>query len=277
MSDPETLVLYHANCADGFTAAWAASLALPGSTTFVALDYGDTPPDVEGKEVYVLDFSFHRVELEIMHACADSLLVLDHHKTAEADLAGLDYCTFDTTKSGAMLAWEHFHDEPAPDLVRYVQDRDLWTWKLRRSEQINAYIGGTPQTFTHWTALARELGTQWVQAEGKGSAYATVTKQYVARIRGFASRTALAGYDVPIINTTFARSELIGALAEGEPFAIGWRLEEGKYCYSLRSHAGGVDVSAVAQIWGGGGHRNAAEFELETLLIYLVEAEQCEA
>ncbi|MCH6586761.1 MAG: amidohydrolase family protein [Proteobacteria bacterium] len=28
-----------------------------------------------------------------------------------------------------MLAWNHFHpDEPAPDLLRYVQDQDLWKW-----------------------------------------------------------------------------------------------------------------------------------------------------
>ena len=37
------------------------------------------------------------------------------------------------------MAWNHFHPGDAPpDLLRYVQDQDLWHWALPDSEAVNA-------------------------------------------------------------------------------------------------------------------------------------------
>jgi oligoribonuclease NrnB/cAMP/cGMP phosphodiesterase (DHH superfamily) len=119
------LVIYHGNCTDGFTAAWVAARAL-GATELYPAEYGKEPPYelARGRQVYVVDFSYPRERLERLRATCKSLVVLDHHKTAEADLRGLDYCTFDMNRSGAVLAWDHFHrEEPRPWLVDYVEDR----------------------------------------------------------------------------------------------------------------------------------------------------------
>jgi oligoribonuclease NrnB/cAMP/cGMP phosphodiesterase (DHH superfamily) len=79
------LVIYHANCADGFTAAWAVRQAMDAE--FYPGVHGAPPPDVTDRVVILVDFSYPRTQLVEMAQAARSLLVLDHHKTAEADLA----------------------------------------------------------------------------------------------------------------------------------------------------------------------------------------------
>ena len=47
-----------------------------------------------------------------------------------------------------------------------------------------------------------------------------------------------------------------------------FRHRDGNYIYSLRSRAdSGIDVSAIAKKYGGGGHKNAAGFKLEYLIL----------
>ena len=71
----------------------------------------------------------------------------------------------------------------------------------------------------------------------------------------------IAGFEVPIVNCPRAIvSELVGELAEGQPFAAGYTDKGQRRSWSLRSTAAGEDVAAIAQRFGGGGHRNAAGF-----------------
>lgn len=155
------LVVYHAQCMDGAAAALAAWLRFGDEAEYRPASYGDPAPmdeEVRGRDVYVLDFSYPRAKLErLSHVCnardgetceRGEVVVLDHHKTAQADLAGLPFCTFDMSKSGAVLAWEHFHvrkREPRqtyvlPELFAYVQDRDLWRWELPHSREVSAAL-----------------------------------------------------------------------------------------------------------------------------------------
>ena len=105
-------------------------------------------------------------ELRALAEHAAKLIVLDHHVTARERFAndlGLQnalagrghHIHFDLSHSGAMLAWNHFHpDEPAPDLLRYVEDQDLWAWKLPASEEVNAALASYPRDFEIWEELA---------------------------------------------------------------------------------------------------------------------------
>ena len=131
------LVLYHAHCNDGFGAAWVAHRVFGDGADYVPVHHGDPPPrSYPGREVLVLDFAYPRDVLLEMHEKATSLLVLDHHVTAQRDLEGLDWAVFDLEHSGAVLAWKHFFpDEATPWLLEYVEDKDLWTWKLPNSER----------------------------------------------------------------------------------------------------------------------------------------------
>lgn len=115
-----TVVIYHGGaCFDGFCAAWVLKHAHPDAE-FVPAQHGEPPPDVTGANVIVADFSYKRaVMLDLIRQTRGNLTVLDHHKTAQAELAGIDaecyrdtldrlpMVVFDMNKSGGRLAWEY--------------------------------------------------------------------------------------------------------------------------------------------------------------------------
>jgi hypothetical protein len=254
------VVIYHGNCIDGFTAAWVAWRALGDGAEYVPAKYGDPPPDVKGADLLILDFSYPRAELVAMAADAASIRVLDHHATAWRDLEGLDFCTIDLERSGAGLAWDAFNPgAERPWLVDYVEDRDLWRFKLTASESINAYVGAVPRgSFEDWTALC-DRGP--ITVANMGEAILMRVKSYVDEMAKQARILRVAGHDVPVVNAPYINtSELVGHLAESAPFAIGWyQRGDGLYAYSLRSR-GAIDVSKLAEAYGGGGHMRAAGF-----------------
>ncbi len=88
-----------------------------------------------------------------------------------------------------------------------------------------------------------------------------------ARIVSFGLMTGKIGphgdYEVPVVNATVLFSDIAGELAKGKPFgACYFDRADGKRQWSLRSSPDGVDVSEIAKLYGGGGHKNAAGFEV---------------
>lgn len=266
------LVLYHANCPDGFCAAWVAQKALGHGAEYAPVQYGDPPPlaSAAGRAaVYVLDFSYRREHLASLCRAAARVVVLDHHKTAQAELSGLELpgltCVFDTDKSGGRLAWDHFFPgEPAPWLVDYTEDRDLWRWALPWSREISAFVASHPHSFQLWGgwALTPPGCGAWDMMVDAGAAILRYQARQVESICAAAREVDVGGHRVLAANTSVLFSEVAGQLAENRPFGAAWFVRsDGKRQWSLRSRDGGVDVSAVARALGGGGHRNAAGFE----------------
>lgn len=261
------IVVYHAGCVDGFTAAWCAWRKFGDAAQYIPAHYGDSPPACTGKDVVIVDFSYPRATLELMAQEARSLLVLDHHKTAEAELAGLPYCKFDMNRSGAGMAWDELLTGPRPMLVNYVEDRDLWRWRLNASKEISAWLGSWPHDdMPAWGLRASELEVNFNDCFLQGVAILRTLNGHVDFNSKNSRLVTIGGYAVPTINTTFAVSELVGKLAESADFAAGWfQKQDGQFVYSLRSR-GDFDVSVVARQYGGGGHKNAAGFTVSELL-----------
>ena len=263
MSD--VLCLYHANCTDGFAAAWVLHRFLP-EAEFIPARHGDPPPDVTGKCVYIVDFSYPRATLLEMKEKAQSLVVLDHHKTAQKELEGLDFCHFDMSRSGAMMAWDYFAEGvAAPWILPYVQDRDLWKWELENSKAVNAFIGSIPMNFMAWDYALHT--TSPAGAIMSGQAILKNIAQQVSLVQSYATEIELSGFTVPYANSPIYQSEIGHELCQGKPFAIVWYFDGKKFVYSLRSDEDGVDVSEIAKTFGGGGHKHAAGFSTQILLI----------
>jgi oligoribonuclease NrnB/cAMP/cGMP phosphodiesterase (DHH superfamily) len=283
----ERIVIYHGpGCADGFTAAWVAWKKLAWrDATFVEAKYGDGPPDVAGKDVLIVDFSYPRAVLLDMHEKAKSLQVFDHHKSSAADLAGLDFCVFDMHRSGAAIAWDMLHQgERRPMLVELVQDRDLWRWKVFQSKALNAWLGVQERDFLHWEFVATQLEddrtgyetTKRIMLVDCGEAILKHIDAYVESTAKNAMTVRFQGiHGIPFINAPgMMASELIGKLAEDAPFAVGWfQRSDGKFQYSLRSRE--FDVSRVAERFGGGGHRQAAGFEHDLSPEQFIMGDRC--
>lgn len=264
------LVIYHGGCPDGFAAAYACHRHFLQSAQegcdFIAGIHGQPPPDVTGRAVYIVDFSYRRPLLKELCRKARSLLVIDHHTSAEQDLKGLEdeqdnlRVIFDMNKSGAILAWEHFHDTPPPRLFLHIQDRDLWRFELESTNNIHAALMSRPFDFAAWELLCSdERALEQLAAEG--SAISRYRRRMIELHREKAVMTIIAGYQVPVVNCyDEIMSDLIGELSVGFPFAAGYHDQGTLRKWSLRSRTEGVDVSEIAARFGGGGHRNAAGF-----------------
>ena len=253
------LVLYHAECWDGFCAAWIVDRTLFGVEA-IPVYYGNPIPQVAGRDVYILDFSYPRDVLLKAHAEAKYLLVLDHHKTAKEELRGLDFCIFADDKSGGRLTWEYFHGQKkSPWLVDYTEDRDLWRHQLEDSQVINAAIRSYPLNFELWDDLAKHHPTDFTQ---EGESIRRREKQIVAEHLLRAKEVEMDGHRILVANATVLYSEIAGELAKGRPFgAVYFDRADGVRQWSLRSSTDGVDVSVIAEAHGGGGHKDAAGYE----------------
>ena len=285
----QPLIIYHSHCWDGLASAWVAQQAYPQAILHPAI-HSESPPDVTGKDVYIVDFSYKRNVLERMAAEAKSLTVIDHHETAQKDLQGLDYCVFDLEKSGAGLTWDYFFpDRPRPWVINYVEDQDLWRFKFPNSKSINAGLGSHPRTLEtfnrfgllrkpeSWIAAARifikrlfqdplaqqtDLDLAFLTA--LGNPVIQYRDQLVERVSAHAKMISFEGYQVPFVNTLILQSEVGAKLAENNPFSITWSYQNGRYVYSLRSKD--VHVGEIAAKYGGGGHPRSSGFQLDYLL-----------
>lgn len=298
MSERKTMCIYHGNCADGFGGAWVVRKALGDQVEFVAGVYGQEPPEVEGKDVIIVDFSYKYDVLVQMSLKAHSIIILDHHKSAAEDLAKFQpfhagvrvdgrhadgstalgwesahaimnsqnspaiACCFDMNRSGAMLAWDHFFpgQEP-PMLLRHIEDRDLWLFKLDGTREIQANLFSYPYDFEVWDKLmAADVET----LRSDGAAIERKRHKDIAELVAVTKRRlVIGGHDVPVASLPYTLTSDAGHLmAQGEPFAACyWDTPEGRV-FSLRSTDDGMDVSEIAKQYGGGGHRNASGFRV---------------
>jgi oligoribonuclease NrnB/cAMP/cGMP phosphodiesterase (DHH superfamily) len=255
------LVLYHANCPDGFAAAWAIWKKHP-KAAFVPVDHGQpVPVDPSGRHVLIVDFSYPRPMLEGIAKTAASIQVLDHHVTAKEALEGLAYVTFDLNKSGAVLAWEWAHDTPPPWILQYVQDKDLFTWKLPGSREISAALSAYPYDFSIWDCLQREV------LEQEGRAILRYENKLVEQILQEMVLVEFEGEIVPCVQSAVLTSQIGEHLTATCAFCLIWHDRHGRRYFSMRSREGGADVARIAVKYGGGGHPHAAGFSvpLETV------------
>lgn len=278
----KALCIYHGGCDDGFAAAWAVRHALGDDVEFYPGVYQKKPPPHANRDVILVDFSYKRPILDAMADKANSILILDHHKTAAEDLADLPkpppsgvwieaswngtlsrslrmVALFDMDRSGAALAWDYFTGGERPDFIEYVQDRDLWRKRLAFGDEFTIALRSYPQDFKVWDRLVEGGAAHLIQ---EGHAIQRYYRLRVEELKRAAYGAKLGEYSCWISNAPyFAASEVAGELAErGLDFgACYFEVERGRFQYSLRSR-GDFDVSAVAKQYGGGGHKNAAGF-----------------
>lgn len=274
MNKPDICIWHGPDCADGFTAAWAIHMRWP-DVEFHYAQYGDTPPNVAGKSVLIVDFSYPEDVMRAISAEATWVYVCDHHKSAGGTLKalveeGLIKATFDLERSGAALAWEYAWGPTAmPRIIEHVQDRDLWRFKLRQTREISAALASYDHDFDEWTRLAKMIEDpprrDVVAREGAAIIRARDKEMHQA-ILATARPVKIAGHVVPCVNAPYTWASDIGnRLCEmpDVPFAAVWYMRpDGSRQFSLRSSSG-FDVSEIAKLFRGGGHAAAAGFTLE--------------
>jgi len=272
----QKVCFYHAGCPDGFGAAWSVWRAWGDEARYRPIGH-DEPLNAaayEGAEVVFVDIFTRTETLRALGEVAAHVLVLDHHVSSrnrfhsdvelENELRAQGHRVhFDLSHSGAVLAWQHFHGEETPALLEYVEDQDLWSWKLPHSPEVNAAIGSYPRTFEIWDRLvARPIDS--LVAEGEPLVRSA--KIEVSRAVKKAHPLRVLGRPVEAVNSTAHRSAIGHALSEraayGEPWGCVYRVSGTRVDATLYS-IGEFDVAEIAVSMGGGGHRNAAGFSVQ--------------
>jgi oligoribonuclease NrnB/cAMP/cGMP phosphodiesterase (DHH superfamily) len=240
------LIIYHANCYDGFTAAWVFSKFYAKRRTIIdpepeyyGAHYGEEPPDCSGREVYILDFSYPRdIMIDKVILPSSRTFVFDHHKTAQEDLQDLvgeirrryginrvgDKIVFDMARSGAGITFDELSRDAghragvhAPTaggrglwIVDYVEDRDLWRKALPRTDAFTAYMATKPMTFEEWDKMQastlKDLADQ-------GEAVLSYIEQYGNKATAQARVETIAGYKAYTMNLPYMNcSEFLNKL-----------------------------------------------------------------
>lgn len=263
-------IFSHKSCADGSGAAWAAWSKFGDQAKYYFKHYGDPVGDLApNSEIYIVDFSFPKEVLLDLVAQGHKVQVLDHHKSAQADLADLPFALFDMNKSGCRLAWEFFHPgKDVPKLLLAVEDRDLWRFKYPDTKAISAYLGTIPWTFEEWSKLAAQLELDPERVVAMGDAVHRYQERTAEDAAAKADTLTIAGFRVKGKNQTHLISEVGNKILEkfsDTPFSATYFLDNNfQFIFSLRSR-GNVDVSEIAKKFGGGGHASAAGFKVPSI------------
>lgn len=307
------LVIYHKDCADGFGAAFAAWHMLGDEAEYYADQYGKTDApwrqdeNLDTRDIYILDFSYPKEDMEYLFKCAKRVVWLDHHKTAfemwcaaernkfeyHAWLDGSEqFIVLDNNKSGALLAWEYFHrDSEIPMLIQHIDDYDRWQFKLEGTKAFHkALWSRVPWSFEQWqdTFLpcsnddsVNELGQTsfgWVLYAAHIDDGSAILRAHDANVQAVV-KGAVMKCVIPHADGEQFRPKNIGLAANCPPhlssdvghqlalksgtYGLLWYInKEGKCMCGLRSN-GDYDVSVIAKAFGGGGHKNAAGFEID--------------
>lgn len=288
-----TVVLYHRACTDGIAAAWAAYSYLGEDAEYIAWQYGDNMPNLMGKEVYLVDLSFTQEQINQVINDVKFIMIVDHHKSAIdalawkypqcaniSDLPGMRahyeerpvFVYMDIEKSGAVLAWRFFNDQnrgdeterhAMPEVLRYIQDYDLWKHKIENAKPLNTWLINGPLTIERFDSIMDSRGKvrhDFIEIGRMIMGYDTqiiksVIKTYVQLIR-------VGEHLVPFVNAPHhLRNEIGDKLGKKYPYVVLYTERAGKTIYSLRSSQ--MDISPLAEMNGGGGHASAAAFALD--------------
>jgi uncharacterized protein len=274
------IIVHHGGCPDGFGSAWLLAQHLLAPTEIIAASYGDAPPEVDGHDVYCVDFCFETPDLVTLANHARSLTILDHHQTALGYVDGAGFhrygkvadllvddqpgpvqAVIDMDRSGVGLVME-YTGAYVPFLA-HVEDRDLWRFNLPYTAEVFAAVTSRPYTVEAWDWM-ESVPLEDLITEGKA------IQRYRDKLIADSVATAWIG-ELPTGHTAWVAacpyaigSDVAGELAKRTPlgFAAYYVHYGDRVRFGLRSGPDGADVAKIAERLGGGGHQHASGFEV---------------
>lgn len=296
------VIITHKSCRDGFAAAWCAHkyFSEHDLENFVLHVYVNPSEheetydalkeivDIHLKETEfkVLSFDvgytpelylrikelFGNMEIYDHHiGCYDNFL--KHYKSKE-NLPKEFH--FDNNKSGAMLAWNYFFPmQEAPELIKYIEDRDLWRYAFSESREFSEGFS-VNNTFEEWDKFMEAEEVNIEQTKYIGKILLERRKIIFNGIKNLGDVIELDNLKVFVVNCNTYISDLCEYIynAKGDDgesicdYVLAWRycMRARKYYVSLRSSKkSGIDVSEIAKKFNGNGHRNSSGFMCKNL------------
>jgi uncharacterized protein len=261
-----TIVIYHGNCPDGFGGAYAAWKKFGDTAEYRSMNYGTTPEDLEGADVYFIDFCYDQARMDAVKAVAGNLTVLDHHEGVEEVSSSMPHFVYDANRSGATIAWSFFHPEtPVPYLLSIIEDDDLFRFSNPDTKAVLAYLSVKPFTFEFWDEMSRTLDNK-EESEmllNKIRIYREYFDLLVASSVERAKLVSFEGYEV-YAGQTHPNKPMVSAfgnaLAKKQgPMGLVLQIRKEGIAVSLRGD-GSLDLTTIAKKYGGNGHPSSCAF-----------------
>jgi oligoribonuclease NrnB/cAMP/cGMP phosphodiesterase (DHH superfamily) len=258
-------VFYHGNCRDGLGGAWAAWKKLGDKADYTPLVWEESKRlDINGKTIYFIDF-MPDIAVILKLQKNNKVIGIDHHVSAEASTKSTDNYSYAVNHSGAVLSWKYFHPgKPIPRLLRYIEDTDIWKWKLPHSKEVSARLdlsGNTSIRDLDRLASDFENPGKFKKFIEEGKILLDAGDREIEEIiRLTETPVRFEGKKSLAVNSPVQRSQIGHILAEKTgTFGIVWVERSNVIKVSLRS-VKNFDVAKIAEKYGGGGHKNAASF-----------------
>lgn len=295
-----SLIAYHANCIDGFTAAWVVYKWLMSkpmgdsgalAPVLLPMHYSaeheatlvQRVKELEITNLYVVDFSLSLDCLEdLIYYPECKTVILDHHKTAferycpEVEVTPTAHwqgtvrkatVVLNNSTSGAMLCHTFLNvGDKVPKLVEYVSDYDLWTFrKGEDTKYINKVLVGLDKYIEAWDNIAELIETSEHTVLAQGKQLQKAHMEECRKVASYPYEISLRGQSGLAVECPRELTSDVGHLLAVKSGTYGClisvNVKENRVTYSLRSE-GDYDVSSIAKSYGGGGHKNAAGFML---------------
>lgn len=263
-------VFYHADCLDGFGGAYAAWKKFGDTADYFPTKYGHEPiiQEAAGKETYLIDFCYPQEIMDDLLKNAKSVVVLDHHEGIRSVVKSMPNYVYDEKRSGSTIAWDYFHpDTPRPALIEHVEDEDLYKFKMPDTRAIGVFLSANDFSFPFWDQVAIDLDDPEKKKEilAKASTYLDYFNHLVKLSVENAHPVLFEGYQVLLANTSpmkTLKSAVGNALAKKmPPFGLVMSVHPNGLGVSIRGD-GSVDVSVIAQKYGGNGHPSSSGFRI---------------
>lgn len=287
-------VVYHKDCPDGVTSLWCVHhYAKEHEYESIPMCAGVDPiNDFTNKKIIFMDVCPSFNTLLVLSNVATSVTILDHHKSAydmyEKNKEILDTMSnlnfiFDMNRSGCQITWDYFFEgNPRPWFIEYVADRDLWSWQLKNSKEINSALDCLnlldASNFEHMDKLLTFLPTDIDELVTVGNIINSYQKKLVEKQVKQSNEGILEvdnmEYYVNVGTINHLVSDLGNELTKKltseniiPDFAVVWNydIKEKMYYVSLRGHNLSPDLSKIAKHFGGGGHAKAAGFKISNI------------
>lgn len=261
---------YYHNDADGKCAGAILKKAvnttfLKGPVNFIKMQYKDEVKveDIEeGEDIYILDFSFKPEVMNEVLKVTKNIVWIDHHKTAfeyedkyTEDLIGIR----SVEKSACELTWAYLFNDDPPYGVTLIGDFDTWKFKLAKTMEFKYGLESwdhSPESDVWDHVLDDDWDYEGMQDSG----------EVIIRFRdNICKDFKLFGYETRFEGwLAFAQNlYMFGSLAFNELIdqynvLISFVFDGQNYTVGLYSKK--IDVSKIANQYGGGGHPGASGF-----------------
>lgn len=276
-------IVYHGPCSDGTGALWSACYYRPIENRITCKAGQNPQGEFTGHNILFVDICPKIEYLLDLVTKANHVVILDHHASSnkminenkdKLDIISNLTIEFDMERSGCQMAWDYFFlGIPRPFFIDYIGDRDLWTWKLLNSREINAALYETnlidSKDLNKLTNLLNNFDTKIKELETQGKLILQLNKRALDIGLNTAIETKI-NFEDKVYRVWLGgnissglRSDL-GNLLCKKPFKDGvmpdfsatWQYDpkSNEWWVSLRGSPESPDLTIIAGKYGGGGH-----------------------